>query len=50
VPLALAEEQALDGDAAQRREVHEVGVLDAVAEAAARRNQRVLEGERSDAN
>ena len=34
--LALVEEQALDGDAAERREVDGVGVLDAVAEAARR--------------
>ena len=48
--FALVEEQALDGDAAERRQVDEVGVLDAVAEAAARGDQRVLEGQRADAN
>ena len=41
VSFALREEQALDRDAAERREVDDVGVLHAVAEAAARGNQRV---------
>ena len=41
VPFALGEEQSLDRDAAERREIDDVGVLDAVAEAAARGDQRV---------
>ena len=46
VPFALGEEQSLDRDAAERRQVDDVGVFDAVAEAAARRDERI--GERSD--
>ena len=49
-PSRSVEEQSLDGDAAERREVDEVGVLDAVAEAAAGRDERVLERQRADAN
>ena len=41
VPFALGEEQPLDGDAAERREIHRVRVLDAVAEASAGGDQRV---------
>ena len=41
--LALVEEQALDRDAAERREIDGVGVLDAVAEASGRRDDRVLQ-------
>ena len=43
VPFALVEEQALDRDAAERREIDGVGVLDAVAEAAARGDERVAQ-------
>ena len=45
VPLAFVQEQALDGDAAERGQVDDIGVLDAVAEAAAGRDERVLEGQ-----
>ena len=48
--FALGEEQALDGDAAERRQIDDVGVLDAVAEAAARGDQRVGERQRADLN
>ena len=48
--FALGQEQSLDGDAAERRQVDDVGVLDAVAEAAAGRDERVLESERADVN
>src|SRR5581483_9779993 len=48
MPFALGEEQPLDDDAAERREIDRVGVLDAVAEAAARRDERVLQVQRSD--
>ncbi len=48
--LALGEEQALDRDAAERREIDGVRVLDAVAEAARRRDERIRERERPDAN
>ena len=48
--FALVEEQALDRDAAERSEVDDVGVLDAVSEAAACRDQRVLKRERADVN
>ncbi len=41
--VSLGEEQALDRHAAERREVDGLGVFDAVAEAAGRRNERVLE-------
>ena len=50
VAFALGEEQALDGDAAERRQIDEVGVLDAVAEAAAGRDERILQRQRADAN
>ena len=46
--LALGEKQALDGDAAKRGEIDQVGVFDAVAEAAARRDERVLQRQRAD--
>ncbi len=48
--LALGEEQSLDRDAAERREIDDVAVLDAVAEAAAGGDERVREPERSDGN
>ena len=48
VSFALGEEQSLDRDAAERRQVDDVGVLDAVAEAAARGDQRIGERQRSD--
>ncbi len=48
VTFAFGEEEPFDGDRAERLQVHGVGVLDAVAEAAARGNQRVGEAERSD--
>ena len=50
MPFALVQEQALHGDAAERRQIDQVGVLDAVAEAAAGRDQRVLQRQRADAN
>ena len=50
MPFALVEEQALDRDAAERREVDGVGVLDAVAEAARRRDERVAQRSDADAN
>ena len=46
--LALRQEQPLHGDAAERRQIDDVGVLDAVAEAAAGGDQRV--GERQGAD
>ena len=46
--LALGEEQALDRDAAERREIDDVAVLDAVAEAAAGGDERVRQAERAD--
>ena len=48
MPFARLEEQSLDDHAAERRQVHDVGVLDAVAEAAACRDAAVRERERSD--
>src|SRR5262249_52057981 len=48
VPLALREEQALDRDAAERGQIHDLGVLDAVPEASAGRDERVREPQRSD--
>ena len=50
VALALGQEQALDRDAAEGRQVDDVGVLDAVAEAPAGRDERVLQGEGTDLN
>ena len=47
--LARGEEQAFDRDAAERREIDDVGVLDAVAEAAAGGDQWVGEAQRADA-
>ena len=49
-PFALGQEQALDADAAERREVDDVVVLDAVAEAAARGDERVGQRQRADAD
>ena len=49
VALALGQEQALDADGAERREIDRRAVLDAVAEAAARGDQRVFQRQRSDA-
>ena len=48
--LALGEEQSLRDDRAERREIDEFRVFDAVAEAAARRHQWILEGQRADAD
>jgi hypothetical protein len=48
VPFAFGEEEAFDRDAAERCEIDDVRVLDAVAEASARRNQRIGKCERSD--
>ena len=48
--FALLEEQAFDGHAPERREVHEIGVLDAVAEASACGNERILQSQRTDLN
>jgi hypothetical protein len=48
VAFALVEKKTLHRDAAERRQVHDVGVLDAVAEAAARGNQRILQREKSE--
>jgi hypothetical protein len=45
MPFTLGEEKPLHRDAAERREIDDVGVLDAVAEAAARRDERI--GERA---
>ena len=50
VAFALGQEQALDGDAAEGRQVDDVGVLHAVAEAPARRDERVLQGQGTDLN
>ena len=47
-PSRAFEKQALRHDRAEGRQIDDVGVLDAVAEAAARGNQRVLEAERAD--
>ena len=44
--FALGEKQPLHGDAAERREVDQLGVLGAVPETAARRDERILERER----
>ena len=50
--LRLAQEGSyvLDDDGAEGRKVHDVGVLDAVAEAPARGDERILERQRADAN
>ena len=48
--LTLGKKEALDCDAAERCQVDDIGVLDAVTKAAAGRNQRVLEGEGADLN
>ena len=50
VPFALGEEQSFHRDAAERRQIDEVGVLRAITEAPARRDQRVSQPERSDAD
>ena len=50
VSFALGQEQALHGDAAERGEIDDVGVLDAVAEAAAGGDQRIRERERPNLN
>ena len=47
-PSRSGEEQPLDRDAAERGEVDGVGVLDAVAEAAAGGDQRIGEPQRAD--
>ena len=41
--FALREEESLDDDRAEGREIDQIGVLDAIAEAAARGDQRILE-------
>src|SRR5262249_9023054 len=46
--FAFREEQPLRDDRAERRQIDDVRVLDAVAEAAARRDERVLEAQRAD--
>ena len=48
--LALGEKQSLHRNAAKRRQIDQVGVLDAVAETSACRDERILERERSDLN
>ena len=48
--LAGCQEQPLGDDGAERGQVDEIGVLDAVPEAAARRDERVAEGQRSNSN
>src|SRR2546427_473128 len=50
MPFALGEKQAFGDDAAKRREVHDIGVLHAIAETSARGEERVLQGERADAD
>ena len=47
-PCALAEEETLDRHAAEQRQVDDAGVFDAVAEAAAGRDDRVGERQRAD--
>ena len=46
--LAFGEEQSLDRDAAERREIDDVAVFDAVAEAPAGGDERVRQPKRSD--
>ena len=48
--LPLGEEQALDGDGSEGRQVNQVGVLDTVPEAAARGDERVLQREGADSD
>ena len=48
MPFALGEKQTFDGDAAERREVDQFGVLGAVPETSARRDERILQRERAD--
>ncbi len=50
MPLALAQEQTLDRDAAERRQIDDVRVLDAIAEATARGYERVRECQPSNRN
>src|SRR5437867_11446409 len=45
--LALFQEETFDSNAAERREIDRVRILDAVAEASARRDHRVGEPKRS---
>ena len=47
VAFALGKKESLDGDAAERRQIDEVGVLRAVAEAAAGGDERVFERQRA---
>ena len=49
VAFAFGKKESLHGDTAERRQIDEVGVLRAVAEAAAGRDERVLERQRPDA-
>jgi hypothetical protein len=48
--FTLSEEQTFDRNAAQRREIYNVGVLDAVSKAPACRNQRIGQRQRTDGN
>ena len=47
VPFALCQEQPFDGDAAERGQINDVGVLGAVAETAAGGDDRVGQDQRS---
>ena len=46
--LSLVEEESLDGDSAEVGKVHDVAILDAVPEASAGRDERVLQRQRAD--
>ena len=48
MPIARFQKQSLHRDAAERSEIDKVRVLDPVAEAAARRNERVGQMKRAD--
>ena len=48
VAFALRQEQSFDRNAAERREIDDVAVLDAVAEAPAGRDERIRESQRPD--
>jgi len=50
VALALGEEEALDADAPEGRQVGDVFILEAIAEAAAGRDERIRQLERADAD
>src|SRR6476646_8983194 len=49
-PMAFSQKQPFDCDAAECRQVHEVVVFDAVAKAAAGRDDRILERQRANAD